>query len=83
MNMTQMKFWWNLRDRWICIPNNTPVIYAPSGRELCAGQHMSVPGRQLSLYEWLTTRNFSQLGPYTTPTSPRLMTNVSQNIEED
>ena len=54
----------NLRT---CNPHNNLVMYAPAGREVCANQHMSVPGRQLFLYDWLLIRKLSQLGPYVVP----------------
>ena len=43
-------------DRRACTPHNTPVLYAPAGHEVRAGQRLSIPDRQLSLYEWLPIR---------------------------
>ena len=57
----------DLRNRRTCTPHDAPVLYAPAGRELCAGKHMSMPGRQLSLYEWLPIGKLLQPGPYTGP----------------
>ena len=38
-------------DLQTCTPHDTPVLYAPAGRKVCAGQRMSVPGRYSSLYK--------------------------------
>ena len=58
------------RDCQTCTPQNIPVIYAPAGREVDAVQRMSVPGRQFSLYDWLTIGKLPQprtyAGPYCT-----------------
>ena len=48
-------------------PHDTPELYASAGREVCAVQRMSVPGRQSSLYERFPIRKFSQPGPYAGP----------------
>ena len=52
------------RDCRYCTPHNIPVLYTPAGREVRAGQHLYIPVRQLSLYEWLPVGKFPQTGPY-------------------
>ena len=54
-------------DFWTCTSHDTPVLYTSAGREVCEGQHLSMPGRQFSLHKWLPIRNFPQSGPYTCP----------------
>ena len=51
-------------DHRSCTSHYTPVLHALDGREVCAGQFLSMPGRQSSLYEWLPIRQFPQPGPY-------------------
>ena len=72
-----------LHDRRTYTPQDTPVLYVPAGRELCAGQRMCVPGHQSSLYKRLPSGKLSQPVPMWASTAPRLTTNVIQNIDED
>ena len=44
------------RDLWVCTPHNNPVLYDPAGSEVCAGQHLSMPGCKFSLHERLPIR---------------------------
>ena len=44
-------------------PHNNKVMYAPDGREVHAGQRLSMPGRQLFLYEWRTIGKLLQRRP--------------------
>ena len=55
------------RDRWTCTSHDTPVMYPPAGCEVCAGQHLSMTGRQSSLHKHLSIGKFPQPGPYTGP----------------
>ena len=55
------------RDLQTCTSHNTPVLYALAGREVRAGQRLSIPGRQFSLHELLPIAKFPQPGPYTGP----------------
>ena len=70
------------RNHRIYNPNNTPVLYAAAGREVFAGQRMSVMGRQSSLYEWLPIGKLLQPGTTWASTAPSITTNVSKYIEE-
>ena len=80
-----------LRDRRTFTRHDTPVLYAPAGREVCSVPSMSVRVSQPSLYnKLLIKKNFHQ-GPYPTPPSGgrrraptylRLMINMNQNTEE-
>ena len=59
-------------ERWIKIQiiknlHNTPVLHGPAGREVCTGQHRSVPVRQLYLYERMPIGKFSQTVTYAGP----------------
>ena len=73
---------WARQYHYTCTSCNTPVLYTPTRPEACAGQRMSVPGRQFPLYEQFPIRNFRNRDPTRAPTAPRLMTNLSKNIEE-
>ena len=55
---------WDLRN---CTPHNPPVLYAPAGREICAGQSMYVPGLQSPLYKRLPIQKHFQQGAYAGP----------------
>ena len=56
-----------LRDHRTCTPHNTQLMYTLAGREVCAGQRMSVPGRQSSWYKRLPIIKLLQPGPYAGP----------------
>ena len=53
-----------LQDLRTFTPHNLPVLHAPSGREVCSGPSMSVPGSQPSLYEVFPICKLSQQEPY-------------------
>ena len=55
------------RDRRTFTSHNTPVLYAPSRREVRAGQRLYILVRQSSLYERLPIRKLPQPGLYTGP----------------
>ena len=56
-----------LRDLKTCTSHDTPVLYALAGRQVREDQRMSMPGRQLSLYERLPIEKLPQPEPYTGP----------------
>ena len=55
------------RDLRTCTSHDTPVLYALAGREVRAGQRLSIPGRQFSLHERIPIEKLPQPGPYTSP----------------
>ena len=57
-------------------------MYATAGLEEHTGQHLSIPGRQSSLYEWIPIRKFPQLGPYAGPYCAKAKDHMSQTIKE-
>ena len=58
------------RDHRTCTNHDNPVLYAPAGHEVRAGQRLSIPGRQSYLHERLPIGKLPQPGSYTGPYCP-------------
>ena len=69
--------------RRTCTPQNAPVLYTPAGREMCAGQSVSVLGQQSTMYKRFHIVNCHNRVLTRASTDLILITNMIENIKEN